>query len=175
MELAERRLFKGMINKKIVLMRKKVGKGVFANKNFKKGDIIIHVDYRKSKDIVKKEYIPKLSLRDGDHLCYLGRRKYVIDYSPFAMVNHSCNPNSYVRYRNMKIRYLVSLREIKKGEEVVCDYVIDTFGDLEIKCHCWSKNCRKIIYTNYFKLPKNLQEKYWRYVPRWKKRMLKKI
>lgn len=162
-----------MRNVRLAVRRTKIGKGVFANKNFKKGDIIIYMDYRKNKYIVKKEDIPKLSLRDSNHLCYLGRRQYVIDYSPLAMVNHSCNPNSYIRYQNIKIRYLISLREIKKGEEIVCDYVIDTFGNWKMKCYCKSKNCRRMIYSDYFKLPKNIQEKYWRYVPRWNKKIIK--
>ena len=159
------------MNIKIKFSGKK-GKGVFADRNFKKKDIILYKDYRKHKNIVEEKNIFNISENDQNHIDYIGRKKYAIDYSAFCMVNHSCEPNSYIIYKNFLVKYLVAMRNISKGEEICADYVLDTAGKWKMKCCCGSKRCRRTIYSNYFKLPKDLQIKYWKYVPRWKKRVL---
>ena len=148
------------------------GKGVFAAKNFKKGDIILHSLYKNQKVYTKSDLI-KLPIKKRDRANYIGDGKYVIDLSLIGMVNHSCNPNSYVRYKTMMNKDLIALRNIKRGEEICCYYAIDSIGNWKMRCYCKNRNCRKYVYGNYFKLPNELQKKYWKYVPKWKKKMLK--
>ena len=150
----------------------KKGKGVFANKNFKKGEIVLQIDYTKRKDSVLRKNIHELSQNDQNHLDYIGHNRYVVDYSIGSIVNHSCNPNTYVKYKSLKKRQLIALRNIKKREEIGYDCAIDAADPWTMKCYCGSKNCRKTIYGNYHRLPKDLQKKYWKYVPRWKKSKL---
>ncbi len=151
----------------------KKGKGVFAARDIKKGEIIHKVDYKGLK-IVKKEDISKLSEKDQNHIDYIGEGKYVVGYSAIFLVNHCCEPNCYIRYNKMLNKDLVAIKNIKKGEEIGVDYVIDTTGKWKMKCYCGSKNCRKIINSDYFKLPKDLQKKYLKFVPKWKKKNLTK-
>lgn len=158
----------------IIKKNGKIGRGLFAERNIRKGEIIFHKDYRNHKKIVKTEDVNKLAERDQNHVDYIGYGRYAVDYSPSSMINHSCEPNSYVRYKNFLEREVIALKRIKKGEQICMDYVIDTTGKWKMKCYCRSENCRKTIYSNYFKLPKDLQRKYWKFVPRWKRRMLRK-
>jgi len=150
----------------------KKGKGVFANKNFKKGETLLTMDYTKRKDFVLRKNIQKLPQKDQDHLDYVGHNRYVVDYSIGSIVNHSCEPNAYVKYETMRKKELIAIKNIKKCEEITIDGAIDAADNWTMKCYC-GKNCRKTIYGNYKKLPKELQKKYWKYVPRWKKMQIR--
>lgn len=142
----------------------KKGKGVFALRNFKEGDVILHVDLTKNKNIVSKEDVPKLSKEDRNHTTYIGRGKYLIDYSTGSLINHSCNPNTFCKNKRYLKCDIVAIKDIKKGGEITFDYSIGEMDEWKMKCYCGSKNCRKIIYGNFFKLPKKLQLKYILYL-----------
>jgi SET domain-containing protein len=58
-------------------------------------------------------------------------------------VNHSCNPNCNIVWKNGRI-YFYSKRLIKKDEELTIDYDYDKDSKKEI-CNCGSKNCRGFI------------------------------
>ena len=108
---------------------------------------------------------------DSEHWDYVGRGKYVLDKSPHAYMNHSCDPNCIIKHENMKVKYVYARRDIKKGEELTHDYAagaFDIFGKKDpyaFKCHCGSKSCRKIVSRNFFELPKKLQKEYYKYLP----------
>lgn len=72
---------------------------------------------------------------------YIGNNRYVFDEKVLNWVNHSCNPSS-VLDTNEKEPCLVSLRDIKVGEEVTCDYSITEIGGIKVKCNCRSTNCK---------------------------------
>ncbi|MDO8508285.1 MAG: SET domain-containing methyltransferase [Nanoarchaeota archaeon] len=152
----------------------KKGIGVFVKRNIKKGEVIYEKDYRGHGKIVKAKDIPKLSEKDQNHVDYIGRERYAVDYSPISLINHSCRPNAYIYYVNFLLKKVIAMDDIKKMEEITVNYIIDTTGKWKMKCYCKHKNCLHIVSSDYFKLPKDLQEKYWKYVPRWKKRMLRK-
>jgi len=71
---------------------------------------------------------------------------------------------------------LRAIKNIKKGEEICTDYSISGFDKWEMKCHCGSSNCRKIIYGDFKKLPAKLRSKYSKYLEKWYKKefMVKK-
>lgn len=54
-------------------------------------------------------------------------------------INHSCAPNSRTTVKNGRV-WIISTREIKKGEEIAYDYNMD--ADDVIKCSCNSAKCR---------------------------------
>ena len=145
----------------IVKQTEKKGKGIFAAKNFKKGDIVLRMDTRKT--IPKKE-ISKLSKDDKNHLGYIGEGRYFVISPPERFLNHSCNPNVYD-----KTGTLIVLRNIKKGEEMCIDYAISGFDNWKMICHCGSKNCRKIVYGDFKKLNTKLRKKYEPYLEEWYK------
>lgn len=64
------------------------------------------------------------------------------DYSDF--INHSCNPNIGMD----DCLTVVAIRDIEKGEELVCDYAFweaDENWKMKYKCNCGCANCRKEI------------------------------
>lgn len=145
----------------------KKGKGVFAVRDFKKREIILNMNTRKT---IPRKDVQKLSKDDQDHLGYIGKNRYFVMKPPERFINHSCSPNAYD-----KTGTLIALKNIKKGKEICTDYSINGYDDWKMICYCGSKNCRKIIYGNFFKLPKKLQKKYEPYLDDWfKKEFLKK-
>ena len=152
----------------------KKGKGVFATKMIKEKERILTVNLTKKKIYYIKDF-SKISKKDRNHLDPIGNKKYVVDYSAFSYVNHSCNPNAYVKEKNRKIRLLIALKDINKKEEITYDYTItaDPTEHWKEKCYCNDPTCRKLIDVNYYNLSKELQQKYWNLLPIWKKRLIK--
>ena len=58
-------------------------------------------------------------------------------------INHSCGPNVYMRRAFRRVEYY-TLRKIKKGEELTCDYG-ETHHEGTLPCKCGAKNCRGFI------------------------------
>ena len=72
--------------------------------------------------------------------------------------NHSCDPNCGIRQENK----LFAIRDIHPGEELTYDYstTVPRYKSWwKMRCHCKSKNCRKII-SSYNKIPKKQLQKY---------------
>jgi SET domain-containing protein len=123
------------MDKYIIIKKSKIsGKGVFALRDFKKGEIVLKWN---PKPINKLE-IESLSARGKTYIVYSGK-KYFIMQSPERYVNHSCEANTTVKNNSD-----VAVRNIRKGEEITSDY-IKTQGGSNFKCKCGSKKCRKII------------------------------
>ena len=69
------------------------------------------------------------------------------------------------------------MKDIRKGQEIFFDYSISAIPighpihgsnfSWKMKCQCKSKNCRKIVEGDFFKLPKELQIKYLPYLDSW--------
>lgn len=58
-------------------------------------------------------------------------------------INHSCDPNTYLRVMKDRVEFY-ALRNIKKGEELSCDYG-ETHHEGTLPCRCGAANCRKFI------------------------------
>ncbi|MBN8688669.1 MAG: SET domain-containing protein-lysine N-methyltransferase [Chitinophagales bacterium] len=58
-------------------------------------------------------------------------------------INHSCGPNTYLRVMKDRVEFY-ALRNIKKGEELSCDYG-ETHHEGKLPCKCGAKNCRGFI------------------------------
>ena len=139
------------------------GRGVYATKDIKKGEVIIVWHPKK---VINLEELEKLSEEERDHTHYIGGGKYFLMGEPERFVNHSCNPNSFIGpgYKD------IALKEIRKGEEITSDYSIGGTGGRRIKCSCGSNNCRKILDEDFFKLPKEIQRKYYPFLEEWFKK-----
>jgi uncharacterized protein len=62
---------------------------------------------------------------------------------PFQFVNHSCDPNLFVRIAYRRVEFYAK-RNISAGEELTCDYG-DSHHEGKLSCGCESLNCRKFI------------------------------
>jgi len=120
-----------------------VGKGAFALKAIpakKKlgnmgGEII---SYKEAQKRVKKQPGNVLFMVEFDH------EDIALDASinsnELRYINHSCDPNTYMRRAYQKVEFY-TLRPVKKGEELTCDYG-ETHHDGKLPCQCGSANCR---------------------------------
>lgn len=142
------------------------GKGLFANRDFKKGETVFIfkgevVDWQ-----VKDE---KTSLY-GPNWVGIGKNKWMDVIAPGVYINHSCNPNCGIKGKV----HVKALKNISKGSEVTIDYSITEMDKMwHMNCNCGSKNCRKIIRSIQF-LPKKTYLKYNPYIPTYFMQIYKK-
>ena len=113
------------------------GRGVFACRDFKKGEPIHVWDTTHVVSLQEYERLPKTEQ------AYVDRREdgsLIMMQPPEKYVNHSCEPNtSAIEGRD------VALRDIKKGEELTTDYASHAPPGWSMRCCCGSKRCRKVI------------------------------
>ncbi len=121
----------------IVKASKIHGMGVFANRNFKKGEIVINYHLQR---LTKEEFdhLPK----SERHFTAKENGVIYLFLPPERYVNHSCDPNADP---NLKEKFDFAIKDIKKGEEITVDYRKDGVPNRKMKCNCNSKNCMKII------------------------------
>ena len=117
--------------------------GLYASKDIKKGSKVIEY---KGKVITRKEAEenPKY---DNDKAIYLFNlnKRYDLDgdvsWNTARLINHSCSNNCEYDGTGLKI-WVVSKKEIKKGEEITCDYGFGYDSDYrQFPCKCNSINC----------------------------------
>ena len=118
----------------IIIKKSKIsGKGVFAGRDYEKGEIVI----RWNPKIIEKSKIGELPKKLLSYIDKSGDNYYLMQ-PPEKYVNHSCQPNTMV-----KNDCDVAIRGIKKGEEITSDYSGQEFESFE--CKCGSRKCKKFI------------------------------
>lgn len=138
------------------------GKGVFATCDIKKGEIILDMD-----DTHIVENLDSLTQYEKEYECdWLGDGKTIHMQAPEKHINHSCDPNTYVKTID-GIRQVVAMKDIKTGVEITYDYAINGYYDSDIPCHCGSERCRGTLSPNFFKLPRERQLEYLPYLDTW--------
>src|SRR3989344_4818679 len=137
------------------------GKGVFAKKDFKKGDVVFIFKGRMIKWLVKNK---KTSIT-GPNWVGVGHSLWIDPAYPYMYLNHSCDQNIGIKG---KVTF-VALRDVKRGEEVIFDYSTtedDVLWNLPFKCKCRSKDCRSNIKSVQF-LPLKIYNAYLPYIPKY--------
>jgi len=123
------------MNQGIIVKKSKIDKkGVFAARNFRKGEIVL----KWNPEILKKSEVDNLSDK-LKHYVYggkVGKGRYFFMQPPERYINHSCEANT-----KTKNFCDVATRDIKKGEEITSDYEKD--GSMSFNCNCGNKNCRQ--------------------------------
>lgn len=140
------------------------GKGIFAARNIKKGEIVFIMKGNKLKFLIDSKEQAK---KAGWNWVGISKNEWLDPKDHCIFFNHSCNPNSGI------VGHVVfrAINNIKKDEEVTFDYSLneaDIFWD--IKCKCGSSNCRKIIKSIQF-LPKESYLKNKKYIPEYYKKV----
>ena len=136
---------KNMINeiKQAVEVRKslKHGNGLFAKKDFKKGEVVYSLELGR---VVNRSDIQSLSAEDKKHLDQIEEGKFEVIQFPGYYVNHSCDPNIEERVEEGR-RSGYAIKDIRAEEEVAVDYDKSAYIQVPFECNCGSKNCRKVI------------------------------
>ena len=163
--------------KKIIIKKSKIeGSGLFANKDFKKDEIIFYQDFTNYRKHSLKEWSRLHEENPGvdtRHTDYVGHGKYVVDDTFGAYLNHSCDPNCYVKMKTIAIKDTCALREIKKGEELTIDVTATSIDQFDGKgfwgndgiCQCGSDKCRIKTHGDFFEMPVRWQKKYYKNLP----------
>ena len=124
------------MNSSVIVRNSKIhGKGVFARREIKKGEVVI--DWSSCSKVLNKKEVDVLSENKKRLVSYQGSGKYVLFHSPGRYINHSCDSNTKaIRGRD------VAVRNIKKGEEITADYIAEKVPGLNLQCKCGSKKCK---------------------------------
>lgn len=141
------------------------GLGVFAARLFPKGAVVQVIDDSRIVD----DLHPLGSADDARHCDYLEAGKVVLMQPPERHINHSCDPNTYVKTVDSR-RRVIALRDIPAGEEITYDYCINGGGDTVWSCHCGAARCRREIHSDFFHLPVELQREYLPLLDDWFRR-----
>lgn len=155
----------------IYLKKSKIhSQGVFARKDIPEGERVIeYVGEKITKAVSHKRADGPLNRHKKNknhgavYLFELNKR-YDIDgdvpYNTARFINHSCDPNCETDIIRGKI-YIISIRDIKKGEEITYNYGYgwDDFEDHP--CHCGAKNCVEYILADnlWWRLRRRLKAK----------------
>tara|TARA_E500000331_G_C16938285_1_gene575019 strand:- start:123 stop:602 length:480 start_codon:yes stop_codon:yes gene_type:complete len=119
------------------------GKGLYALKNIKKGTKIINYIGK----IITKKQTEESEKFDNSKPIYLFNlnNRYDLDgdvsWNTARLINHSCSNNCDYEGKGLKV-WVIAIRDIKKGEELTCDYGFSFDKDFkQFPCKCGSKKC----------------------------------
>ncbi len=141
------------------------GLGVFAARPLPKGAVVQVIDDSRIVD----DLHPLGPGDDARHCDYLEAGNVLLMQPPERHINHSCDPNTYVKTLRGG-RMVIALRDIQPGEEITYDYCINGGGDTVWTCHCGAARCRHEIHSDFFHLPVELQREYLPLLDDWFRR-----
>lgn len=111
------------------------GKGVFASRNFRKGEFILEF---MGPEISFNEALDKGNTAQANPL-QIEHDKYLDLTEPSVFINHSCSPNSGI----IGDRLLIAIKPISKNQQIRFDYSTSMDEDFwTMTCSCGAKNCR---------------------------------
>lgn len=145
------------------------GKGVYAKRDIPKGTRIIEyvgriVSSKEGERIAQEHYEKHKKTGGGAVYIFELNKKQDIDgdvsWNQAKYINYSCEPNCRYKIIDNHI-WIISLKDIKKGEELSYDYGYDLQDYKDHPCKCNSKNCLGYIigkrYRKKFERLKNNQ------------------
>lgn len=108
-----------------------LGRGVFAVRDFRRGDLVI------------EGVVEKVIAKRGEHTFTI-HGVHVVLAGPACLVNHSCDPNCRHVFNASGTFDFIARRDIATGEQITHDtsayeYEVEHFSQ---KCLCGSAKCR---------------------------------
>ena len=123
------------------------GLGVFVARDIKNGGRVLAIDDSR---VVTPEKPLRADRGELERHCdYLAQGKSVLMQPPERYINHSCDPNVFVKTVG-GVRYVCARRDVSAGEEIAYDYCIDSSGDTVWHCNCGAQRCRRTIHRTSF-------------------------
>ena len=117
-----------------------LGKAVFAARGFDEGETLLRFAGQRLSRAPSAHGADDRFVQIGTHE-YLGPSGRVDD-----LINHSCDPNTGLRFEPGGAVFLVALRPIEAGEEVAWDYSTTLKdSDWRMMCDCRAPGCRGVI------------------------------
>src|SRR5262245_30306995 len=109
------------------------GLGVFAARSFITGELILIRD--ESREVTVQNPLREELGEHHWHCDWLENGRQILLPSPERHFNHSCDPNSYVRWVDGVAQNL-ALRAIAQGEEITHSYSVNLSGGRSWECNC---------------------------------------
>ena len=132
------------------------GKSVFADSDIRKGDFICEF----TGPVYTMEEYKKLHDPCNNHFLQIDDDRFMgPSGNADDLINHSCNPNCGLTYRNGRVE-LIAITGIRKGEELTFDYSTTMDEDCwEMDCLCGDPLCRGTV-RDFRHLPDHLRKRY---------------
>ena len=128
------------------------GNGVFATRNFKKGEVVV---IGRRVEVLTERTIHSFQMNFNLHI--------EMDI-PARLINHSCNPNTGIKNNQFGAYNFIALVDISEGEEITWDYETTEYISIAVpQCLCNSSNCRGRLRGFSF-LPVEAQKKYGEFI-----------
>ena len=136
-------------------------KGVFANKEIKKWELIANFIWNKylSSEAIK---LPSVMI---NHAIQIWNNEYVYAQNRLAeKINHSCEPNCWIN----NLTKVVAMRDIDEWEEITWDYWMSEDSNWKCECKCWTLSCTWTIksFKDIPSITKNKYLKEW-FISQW--------
>lgn len=150
-----------MDNPKVKVKRsKKYGRGVYATRQIRKGELIASFDgpiYGWNDHWTDDMY---------NHAIQFSPRRWRDSKGIARYINHSCEPNCGI----LRLFDVVAMRTIRPGEQLTWDYeMTERNPHWQMKCKCGSKICRDVI-GDHRNMPASVRKKYGKYISAWLRR-----
>lgn len=145
--------FENIIVKESVI----AGRGLFAKRDLKKGEVIFEF----LGPVIKYSFTP--NYRTGPHWLNLGKNMWgmPMNKSPWRYLNHSCESNSGFKEKTK----IVAFRDIRRGEEITMDYsMTEAVRAWKMNCRCKARLCRKVVRSIQY-LPQETFDAYKSFIP----------
>jgi len=136
------------------------GLGLVASEDIEKGEPVLvtgGVIVPKSEILEYRKMLGHVGgqISDSFFICPTSKDEFI----KAGGLNHSCEPNA--GYANSQIE-IIAIKKIAKGQEIAIDYAFMETDFEAFKCNCGSKNCRKTITQDDWKLS-SIQKLYKNY------------
>lgn len=114
------------------------GRGLFATRIFKKGEVVISWH---AEELTVAEY-DALPRGEKKYVAHIREQLFLLP-APVRYMNHSCEPNTMT----IKTGVDVAKRDIEAGEELTANYLAlkDSFTTTVRVCSCGGLSCKKQI------------------------------
>jgi len=133
------------------------GKGVFALRDFRKGEFIFR---RRHGRVFRETEFHTIPVEHREHFCELDDDLCALVLPPGCYLNHSCDPNAM--RSGVKV---FAWKTIRMGDEITIDYRLNASGGKRWPCVCGSANCLGYVEGGFFSLGEERQRSYLPYAP----------
>lgn len=128
------KIFTRSYENNVVVKKSRIhGKGIFASKNIPANELVMVI----SGEVISGKECERREWEDDNVYIFWNGRTYIdtVNTKKIKYINHDCNPNCEVLARDKESLNLVSVREIKKGEEILMDY---GYEEIYENCNCYT-------------------------------------